>query len=153
MVNVGGRPRLNLDLDKEAEALLEWANKKDSIHLAQFAKLRGTYATKLYEWRDESQTFSEALKAAKDMIALNAREKPIDSAYTERLKMRDVSQHDALYRVYDHEEKDLDSARKQKEIKAAVMTPPEVLEIISRNKALEKQLAEMKAKLEADGKS
>tara|TARA_R110000868_G_scaffold182762_3_gene423831 strand:+ start:5236 stop:5646 length:411 start_codon:yes stop_codon:yes gene_type:complete len=119
---VMGRPRSLIDLDKEAEALLEWANKKDSIHLAQFAKERGTYATKLYEWRDESPYFNEALKCAKDTIALNAREKPIDSAYTERMKMRDVSQHDALYRIYDHEEKTFESSLKQKEIAAQAET-------------------------------
>jgi hypothetical protein len=122
MVHPGGRPPLEVDFEQESNLLLSWAGKKDSIHLAQFAKERGTYATKLYEWRDKSPQFAEALKVAKDTIALNAREKPLDSSYTERLKMRDISQHDSLYRIYDHEEKDLDSDRKRKEIREQAET-------------------------------
>lgn len=66
--NQGGRPR-RFDLKKEAKALLEWANKKDSLVLRLFAAIRG-YANqaKLHEYCAQCIEFREAFDQAKIII-------------------------------------------------------------------------------------
>ena len=66
--NEGGRPR-RFDLKKEAKALVEWANKKDSLVLRLFAAIRG-YAdqAKLHEYCEMEPEFRQAYNQAKMII-------------------------------------------------------------------------------------
>jgi hypothetical protein len=66
--NEGGRPR-RFDLKEEAKALIEWANKKDSLVLRLFAAIRGYSAqNKLQEYCEMSDEFRDAYNQAKMII-------------------------------------------------------------------------------------
>jgi hypothetical protein len=63
-----GRPR-KYDLEEEAKALIEWANKKDSLVLRLFAAIRGySEQSKLHEYCEQSEAFREAYNQAKMII-------------------------------------------------------------------------------------
>lgn len=115
--NKGGCPP-TYDLNEEAKAIEEWAKKPSSIHLAQFALERGTYAGRLYEWRDASPVFATSLRVARSNLAIRLREKinNPNEHYNEKLFHRDISCHDELLRLDERDEKVFDSELKKQEL-------------------------------------
>ena len=128
------------DYEKEAALLLEWCQKDDSIHLAQFTLSRNTYATKLYEWRDRSPVFAEALKIAKDFITMRIREKlnnPLKN-YDRMLAMRDITAHDILLKKEERADKEFESSLKQKEAEVQANTLAELAQMSKDGKLSQK---------------
>jgi hypothetical protein len=113
-----GRPRMHSDEDLKviAKEFIEWARKPDSIHVAQFCRLKDIYTEMLYDWRDRSPEFSCAFKYAKDCMAMNIREKPTDGAYLERMKMRDITACDVFLKREERADMEHASKLKQKEL-------------------------------------
>ncbi len=118
-----GRP-IETDYEEEARLLLKWCKKEDSDHLAQFTIERGTYSTKLWEWRDASTVFSDALKMAKDQLNIKVREKlnNPDKHYDRMLAMRDISNYDILLKFEERDDKKFEADLKIKQDAAAALT-------------------------------
>lgn len=111
------------NMEDEAKAIEEWSKLYSSIHLAEFALSRGTYAVRLYEWRDKSVVFAEALHRAKDRLAQRLRQmmNAPNSSYNEKLFHRDISCHDELLRLDERDQKQFEaSLRNEKEIQDSV---------------------------------
>ena len=63
--NEGGRPP-RFDLDKEAEAFIEWADQEDSLVLRLFAAIRGYFdQSKLHQYSEQSVKFRQAFNYAR----------------------------------------------------------------------------------------
>ena len=72
--NNGGRPR-KYDLAEEAKALVEWANKKDSLVLRLFAAIRGyDCQSRLNDYCNESEEFRQSYNQAKIIIGARREE-------------------------------------------------------------------------------
>ena len=109
----GAKPVYNME--EEAEAIEKWSKLDSSIHLAEFALSRGTYAVRLYDWRDNSIVFAEALHRARDRLALRLRmimNYP-NSSYNEKLFHRDIACHDELLRLDERDEKKFEAELKK----------------------------------------
>lgn len=63
-----GRPP-EFDLEEEAKAFREWADREDSLVLRLFAAIRGYYSqSKLHEYAERSDEFRKAFNYAKVVI-------------------------------------------------------------------------------------
>lgn len=149
---VTGRP-MEYDLQKEADALLKWAKKPDSMHLAAFAMERGFAATKLYLWRDKDVDFREALTIAKDQLAIRLREGVNAKTYNERLGARDITAHDSLLKIDERDDMVFASKLKQKEasesfdFEEARIFLRSAERVGAENEKLRKEIDELKKKL------
>jgi len=122
---VTGRPR-QYDLKIEAEEIVKWAKRTDSMHLAAFAIGRGYAAPKLYLWRDEDKDFREALTIAKDLLAIRLREAVNNKTYNERIGARDITAHDSLLKLDERADMEFSSNLKIKQEHAAAHTLAEL---------------------------
>ena len=134
---VTGRPK-KYCLKKEAAALLKWAKKPDSIHLAAFAIERGYSAPKLYLWRDENEDFREALVIAKDQLAMRIREGVNAKTYNERMGARDITAHDSLLKIDERDDMAYASSLKIKQEEAAAHTLAELNQMSANGKLSQK---------------
>ena len=118
---VTGRPK-EYDLKAEAEALVKWAKKPDSMHLSAFAISRGYSAPKLYLWRNENEDFHESLVMAKDILAIRIREGVNAKTYNERMGARDITSHDSLLKIDERDDMAYASSLKIKQDEAQAHT-------------------------------
>jgi hypothetical protein len=135
----GAKP-IKVDYEEEARLLLEWADKEDSDHLAKFTLCRGTYAAKLWEWRDSSDRFAEALKIAKDKINIRIRDKFCDpnKNYHPMLAMRDITAHDVLLKGEERNDKKFEADLKLKQAEAEVMTAAKLAQLAASGELSQK---------------
>lgn len=63
-----GRPP-RFDLEEEAKAFIEWADKSDSLVLRKFAAIRGYFSqSKLHEYAEQSEDFRKAYNYARMIV-------------------------------------------------------------------------------------
>lgn len=67
-------------IDNEAKLLIEWMKRPVNIYFRSFARERGYSSQRMYEWKDVSESFSEAFEIAKDW----QQSKLVDSGLFER---------------------------------------------------------------------
>lgn len=119
-----GRPESIIDFDAMAKKLLDWSLLETSTYITEFALEQGTYGTALYDWRDKSIVFSEALRNAKDRLSVRLRKRMEDPSKKtpEKLAMKDLGYHDSILRHEINEEKELDARLKARQDAQAAMT-------------------------------
>jgi hypothetical protein len=68
---VMGRPTLTEEqVNKLCKDIIEWAQREDSFHLAGFALSQGKTRTWIYETAEVYSNFSDALKEAREILAM-----------------------------------------------------------------------------------
>ncbi len=114
MVHAGGRPPI-YDLKQQALDLEEWSKSDDATALVQFCNKQDICPEYIYDWRDKSPEFSQALKKAKSRIAERIRSKLHDKKkpYNYGLFMSEIGFHDKFHHDYQESLKDADAARKK----------------------------------------
>lgn len=99
------------DLDEETRALDQWSKRDDAVALVHFCVERDIYAQRVYEWRDKSPSFAEALKRAQTRIAARVRDKLQKNETNYGLFMREIGYHDKFLHDYEEGIKDKDAKR------------------------------------------
>lgn len=114
MANPVGRPPI-YDLKEQAKAIEEWSKLDNATALVQFCNKQDICPDYIYDWRDKSPEFSEALKKAKSRIAERIRSKLHDKEkpYNYGLFMSEIGFHDKFHHDYQESLKDADAARKK----------------------------------------
>lgn len=107
-----GRP-IEVDYSEMANLLVEWSKKDNATALVQFCNLHQTYPQKIYEWRDASEDFSEALKIAKSNLAERLRERLEKKDANYGLFMSEIGFHDQFYHDYQESLKDAEAIRRK----------------------------------------
>lgn len=115
MTNPFGRPP-KYDLIEQAKAITEWSKKDDATALCQFCDQQDVSPTYIYEWRDKSPDFSEALKKAQNRLAIRLRSllhhaPKGKEKYNYGLFMAELGSHDKFYHDYQEGLKDRASER------------------------------------------
>lgn len=112
--NEGGRP--GHDLSLMGKELIEWSFLPDSLNLIGFSSPKRISVTKLPEWAEKDIEFREALRLAKENIALNRFKAASSNLMPQQFYTRSEGMYDPLYHKYDHSEKKFESdLRKQEE--------------------------------------
>lgn len=104
---VMGRPREH-DRDKIAKELLEWSTNPTAFNLIQFTRPRMLSVTKLPDWADEDANFREALKLAKESIAMNRFEAAVEGVLPFSEVHRNEYNYDPLHKAHARDEKEFD---------------------------------------------
>jgi hypothetical protein len=107
-----GRPS-GVDLLAMTKALLEWAEKEDSLQMIEFCADMNTYPQRIYEWRDASVEFAEALFIARAKIAKRILKKTNDGKFNSSIYHRVMSQYDGFTHDYEEDAKDREYERKK----------------------------------------
>ncbi len=96
-----GRPRI-LDLDEEAKALEEWANRDDTLILRSFVALRNyTDQSKMHEYARANENFRQAFNKARILIGARREELALKNKASFQVFNRYASLYD--YELRDHE--------------------------------------------------
>lgn len=112
--NLGGRPP-QYDLDQLAEELLLWSTEPTSFNLIGFSRPRGISVTTLPEWANKHDRFAEALRLAKESIAMNRFEAALANEFPHSFFKSSEGQYDPLHNRYLREEKEFESNLKKSE--------------------------------------
>jgi len=106
-----GRP-FTRDPEVEAEAIIEWAQRPDSIILYKFALSRGYLPNKCNDMAERSSVFREAYEFAKLMVASNREEGLHSGAVNQSawnryagMYHKDLCDHERAERAFDIEHK------------------------------------------------
>lgn len=113
--NLGGRPPY--DLDKLADELLYWSSDPSALNLIGFSRPRRISVTMLPAWAKSHQRFSEALRLAKESIAVNRFEAACANEMPHVFFTRSEGLYDPLHHRYDREQKEFESSLRTKENK------------------------------------
>ena len=113
-----GRPREH-DRKKIAAELLEWSTNPTAFNLIQFSRPRMLCVTKLADWAEEDTEFREALKLAKQSIAMNRFEATLEGAMSQAEYSKSEGNYDPLYRKFSREERQFELEMKKQELKYA----------------------------------
>lgn len=110
-----GRPP-TYDAEEQAQALLEWSKTDNATALVQFCNKQDINPDLIYDLRDRSPVFAEALKKAKSRIAERLRLKLHDKhkPYNYGLFMAEIGFHDKFHHDYVEGLKDKEAERKSK---------------------------------------
>ncbi len=107
------RPRI-YDYEKEADDLLEWAKKPNSICLYGFCAQKPYLAQDLTDFSSRSDKFALAIKKAKQLIAYNRLNQVNENKLKESVYHRSARLYDTLLKDQEDEDKDADIERKLK---------------------------------------
>jgi len=134
-----GRPSKQ-DIPAMAKAIEEWSKRDDAFHLGEFSLEYDEYPQRLYEWRDKSSVFAEALKRAKTRIALRLRKKLHDKAnpYNYGLFMRELPFYDEMLDAFEDAKEERKITLKAKLEAQSIVSP----DAIAHFEAFMKQLKE-----------
>lgn len=111
-----GRPREH-DRKKIAQELLEWSTNPTAFNLIQFTRPRMLSVTKLPGWAEEDEEFREALKLAKESIAMNRFEATLEGALPYADYAKNEAQYDPMRDRFQQRERRLELDVKKEEIK------------------------------------
>jgi hypothetical protein len=112
---VMGRPREH-DRKQIAADLLEWSTNPTAFNLIQFTRPRMLSVTKLPEWADEDDYFREALKLAKESIAMNRFEATLEGALPYADYAKNEAQYDPMRDKFQQRERRLELEIKKEEL-------------------------------------
>ena len=110
-----GRPR-EYDRKKIATELLEWSTNPTAFNLIQFTRPRMLSVTKLPDWADEDPEFHEALKLAKESIAMNRYEATLEGALPYADYAKNEAQYDPMRDRFQQRERRLELEIKKEEL-------------------------------------
>lgn len=66
----GKRPWLDSEWESISEAIVEWAQKDESLFLQEFPLMHGYSPTKFLKWVELNETFSNAVDYARNMLGM-----------------------------------------------------------------------------------
>lgn len=104
MINVGGRPR-KYDLDKEADDLIEWANKPTSLIMKTFAVPKEYTYEHMLAWVRErhNEKFSQCYAKAQSIVAARREEMVLKGELNQKYFDRFVVLYDRELRATERE--------------------------------------------------
>lgn len=119
-----GHPNYNIDrlgrppdkwteeaLNKEAEALIEWAKKEDSIVLRKFASTRGYYWEMINQWKHKNLNIASAQRYAKDVIGCRREEQALKGKLDAGIVKASMATYDSEHRAMLKEMKTAEAAK------------------------------------------
>ncbi len=110
---VFGRPA-KWDIKVEAQALLEWVKKPDSVRLLDFANERGFWSGNFSDWERDDEDFSYALKKAKDVLASRREKLANEGVLNYGIYNRNQLIYDHTLKVSEREEKAYEASLRTK---------------------------------------
>lgn len=110
-----GRPR-EYDRMQIAKELLEWSTNPTALNLIQFTRPRMLSVTKLPDWASEDEEFHEALKLAKESLAMNRFEATLEGALPYADYAKNEAQYDPMRDRFQQRERRLELEMKKEEL-------------------------------------
>ena len=111
---LSGRPKVWTDeiIEKEAQALVEWAQSDEAIVFREFPSIRGYVTSTFYEFAEKNEVFAEAFNYARDLIGVR-REKLYIEKNSDRPYLKYANYHDDKITEFERKEKEFDSKLKK----------------------------------------
>lgn len=108
--------------EEQAELLLEWAAKEDSMNLLGFTNQQMFPPEYLSRWSKESDAFCQALKIAKAKVAERRERLVSEGKLYHGAWQRGAAVYDSIIHAHEREQKEFESKLKQKELEQASLS-------------------------------